>query len=78
MFYFQPNDTFRQVCIYTESYAFVLSVESFRDGIDQAKMIFLELRKLYRMTALTEQENADLDLCLSVARDYMIDQGYID
>lgn len=83
MFTFRPG-THRQILICrtmsdgVEAYRFELSSASFRDDICQAKLIFLALRKKYVKGTLSEEGDADLSHCLSVARDWLIDQGYVE
>jgi len=84
MFTFRPG-THRQILVCrttdegVEAYRFELSSASFRDDICQAKLIFLALRKKYvSKFPLSEEGDADLSHCLSVARDWLIDQGYVE
>lgn len=79
MFTFRPG-THRQILICCgDSYRFELSHLSFVNGIYEARLIFVALRKKYvSKVSMTDEECGDLDACLSIARDWLIDQGYVE
>jgi len=80
MFTFHPHDLWRQVIIcHDEQYGFELSCLSFENGIDEAKTIFLALRqRRVSKVPLSDEEDADLTCCLCVARDWLLDRGFIE